>query len=241
MGLVFKGNFGELDLAIDGDKAFGSYQEGTLEGSYINGKFEGIWENKGLEGRVEFTIDNGKLNGTWKKGLEPGPMRGKWFGELIKDDTPSKSKNETINEWGIIHDIAVFYVFLGNLADGGAQEDAEWKEISERIQKWSVEVDNKRWGFPDNNPKSLGGFLDTIFDSLYMENGSAEKDPFIQVNESHSNLANYFNQGYIDCVDIKTFIDDLTAICTIRAIYMLQQQQLTFLKEQWSSVCSEIS
>lgn len=100
MGLIFKGNFGELDLVVEGEKAVGAYQEGTLEGSFIDDKFEGIWQNKGLEGRVEFTITDGKLKGTWKKGLEAGPMRGKWFGELAGDDTPadSPSDNQSLKE-----------------------------------------------------------------------------------------------------------------------------------------------
>jgi len=96
MGQRFKGNFGELEFVVEGEKAKGTYQEGTLSGTYIDGKFDGVWENKGLEGRVEFTIVDGHLNGSWKKGLDPGPMRGKWFGDLVGEDaTAAQPTSET--------------------------------------------------------------------------------------------------------------------------------------------------
>ncbi len=82
--MKFKGNFGELTLIINGTEATGTYQEnGTLKGQFVNNTFTGQWENKGMEGLVEFTITDGKLVGNWKKGLEAGPMKGKWEGELI--------------------------------------------------------------------------------------------------------------------------------------------------------------
>ncbi len=82
--MKFKGNFGELTLNINGTEATGTYQEnGTLKGEFVNNTFKGQWENKGIEGLVEFTIRDGKLEGNWKKGLEAGPMKGKWEGELI--------------------------------------------------------------------------------------------------------------------------------------------------------------
>ena len=82
--MKFKGNFGELTLNINGTAATGTYQEnGTLKGEFINNTFKGQWENKDLEGLVEFTITNDKLEGNWKKGLEPGPMKGKWEGKLL--------------------------------------------------------------------------------------------------------------------------------------------------------------
>ena len=80
----FEGNFGEMTLNIDGKKATGTYQkEGTLIGTFENETFEGQWKNKGLEGLVEFIVKDECLNGTWKKGLEPGIMKGKWFGEEL--------------------------------------------------------------------------------------------------------------------------------------------------------------
>ena len=62
----------------------GQYQDGgMLEGYFIDGEFKGEWRNKGMEGLVQFTVVNGQLNGAWKKGLDNGPMKGKWKGDLI--------------------------------------------------------------------------------------------------------------------------------------------------------------
>ena len=85
--MKFKGNFGELTLNINGTEATGNYQEnGILKGEFINNTFKGQWKNKGMEGLVSFTIMDDKLEGNWKKGLEPGPMKGKWEGKLYYDD-----------------------------------------------------------------------------------------------------------------------------------------------------------
>ena len=83
----FKGNFGELELSIEGNVANGKYQEnGTLSGEYTDNVFKGVWHNKGLSGLIEFSIIDGKLDGRWKKGIEPGPMKSKWEGNLIEEE-----------------------------------------------------------------------------------------------------------------------------------------------------------
>lgn len=85
--MKFKGNFGELELSIDGHVATGKYQEnGTLSGEYTDNIFKGLWHNKGLSGLIEFSIIDGKLDGRWKKGIEPGPMKSKWEGNLIEEE-----------------------------------------------------------------------------------------------------------------------------------------------------------
>ena len=95
-----KGNFGELLLNVNGTKATGTFQEnGTLKGAFINNIFKGYWKNKGMEGLIEFTITGDKLEGNWKKGLEPGSMKGKWEGELnAVDDTKQNSTNGIVKK-----------------------------------------------------------------------------------------------------------------------------------------------
>jgi uncharacterized tellurite resistance protein B-like protein len=81
--MKFKGNFGELTLNINGTETTGNYQEnGTLKGEFVNNTFKGQWKNKGMEGLIEFIITGDTLEGNWKKGLDPGPMKGKWEGKL---------------------------------------------------------------------------------------------------------------------------------------------------------------
>lgn len=83
--LKFEGNFGVINLTVESDGyAMGQYQDGgMLEGDFINGEFIGEWRNKGMQGLVKFTVVDGQLNGNWKKGLDKGPMKGKWKGALI--------------------------------------------------------------------------------------------------------------------------------------------------------------
>ena len=96
MNYTFKGNFGTLELVVDDNgNANGTFQKnGTLKGAFINNTFKGQWENKGMEGLIEFTITGDKLEGNWKKGLEPGSMRGKWEGEIIDDEMSPNSEHE---------------------------------------------------------------------------------------------------------------------------------------------------
>jgi hypothetical protein len=95
--MKFKGNFGELILVINGTSATGTYQEnGQISGQYVNNTFKGKWSNKGLEGLVEFTVSGTNLDGFWKKGLEAGPMKGKWTGTLVNVESGSTEASQTI-------------------------------------------------------------------------------------------------------------------------------------------------
>jgi len=93
----FKGNFGILELSIDGKNVTGVYQkDGELSGELIDNIFKGKWKNKGFEGLVEFTIIDNELTGSWKKGMESGPMKGKWHGKLIEDDDTISAEKKIV-------------------------------------------------------------------------------------------------------------------------------------------------
>ena len=124
--MKFKGNFGELELSIDGHVATGIYQEnGTLSGEYTDNNFKGVWHNKGLSGLIEFSIIDGKLDGRWKKGIEPGPMKSKWEGNMIITDKSEKiviqndSKNISSKEANMLkHGIHIYIDENGYIYDG---------------------------------------------------------------------------------------------------------------------------
>ncbi len=81
------GNFGELTINISGNKLTGTYgQEGTIEGSFIDNQFKGTWSNKGQSGLLNFTLNDDKLEGTYKQGLDEGPMKGKWKGSAVSEN-----------------------------------------------------------------------------------------------------------------------------------------------------------
>jgi hypothetical protein len=122
--MKFKGNFGELTLNINGTEATATYQEnGTLKGEYINNTFKGQWKNKGLEGLVEFTITDNKLEENWKKGLEPGPMKGKWEGKLVNSISSNENDQSTENteDWDI--DSVTIREILFTNCDGVSGQD----------------------------------------------------------------------------------------------------------------------
>ena len=87
---TYQGNFGELVLSVEANgQANGTYQDGgSLSGVLTGGEFKGTWKNKGMEGLLEFTLSESSLNGNWKKGMEAGPMRGKWEGALVAGTWP---------------------------------------------------------------------------------------------------------------------------------------------------------
>lgn len=242
--LKFKGNFGTLILSVSEHNASGVYQNGgELSGEFINNSFKGEWRNKGMEGLVQFTVIDGQLNGTWKKGLEKGPMKGKWQGTLIDVpmDTPLQQiKEETTNEWNIIYDIFCFYTFFANLANDGAQE-VENNFVQTEIKKWKFEINGVKFGLDFCNPQNFISLADSVFDALYMVGESPNKDPFIQLNKSHSNLAGYFNQGVLNCGIISTLWSSIIKLCKLRGITEWQEQQLRWYLEQWSSVCSNLT
>ena len=237
--ISFNGNMGKLTLKIKGTEASGTYQEnGTLNGYFLNNTFKGHWKNKGMEGLVQFTILENKLEGTWKKGLEAGPMKGKWEGVLINDaDNDAKSKDEH-NQWNIIYDIFTFYTFFSNLADGGMKE-IESQFIINDIQKWEFQIDGVKFGLKFGNPSSFTEMSNSVFNALYVDDNSISKDPFIQMDLSHSNIARYFNEDILDCISITTFFASILKLCGLRGITENQNNQLRWYVEQWIEVCPE--
>ena len=94
MKLTFKGNFGTLEMIVDSKgNAIGNYQKSaTIAGKYIDQNFSGVWSNKGMSGLVKFTVNDGALEGNWKKGTDEGPMKGNWTGKLLTDDPAPNPK-----------------------------------------------------------------------------------------------------------------------------------------------------
>ena len=239
--LKFEGNFGTINLTVESDGyAMGQYQDGgILEGDFIDGEFKGEWRNKGMEGLVQFTVLDGQLNGSWKKGLDKGPMRGKWEGTLI-DEAKDTTEEESTVEWNIIHDIFSFYTFFANLANEGSQE-VENNFVQSEIKKWQFEINSVKYGMDNGNPQNFISLADSVFNALYMLGDSPNKDPFIQLNESHSNLAGYFNKGILNCSMISTLWSSMIKLCQLRGVTEWQDQQLRWYLEQWSSVCPDLS
>ena len=100
MNLIFKGNFGTLEMIVDSKgNAIGNYQKSaTIAGKYIDQNFSGVWSNKGMSGLVKFTVNDRALEGNWKKGTDEGPMKGNWTGKLLTDDPAPNPKSPVKKE-----------------------------------------------------------------------------------------------------------------------------------------------
>ena len=123
--MKFKGNFGALNLTVESDgNAIGQYQNGgTLEGKFKDDEFIGEWRNKDMEGLVNFTVADGKLNGSWKKGLDKGAMRGKWEGEQIGVQSQEDVKKNEMKK----KDLVIFgYDMIGDSNPWDAPEVELW-------------------------------------------------------------------------------------------------------------------
>jgi hypothetical protein len=107
--MKFHGNFGELILEINGMEASGNYQKnGRFFGKFIDNTFKGQWKNNNMEGLLEFTVLDNKLEGRWKKGLDSGPMNGKWKGKLVSDSIECKENFTENNTFSVKNPIIEF-------------------------------------------------------------------------------------------------------------------------------------
>lgn len=82
--IVFtEGNKGTVNALynITGNKSEGKIN-GTLDGNVLKGTFH----VDAAAGLIEFTFAKDGFEAKWKQGIEPGPMRGKWSGNLNNPD-----------------------------------------------------------------------------------------------------------------------------------------------------------
>ena len=81
------------EYEIKGNKSKGTFN-GTLERNILNGTFL----VDGVAGLMEFTFSENGFEAKWKKGIEPGPMKGEWKGDLDSENESTiikKSKEKT--------------------------------------------------------------------------------------------------------------------------------------------------
>lgn len=63
----------------------GNKSKGTFNGTLENNSLKGTFFVDGVAGLMEFTFSEKGFEAKWKKGIEPGPMRGEWKGTLSID------------------------------------------------------------------------------------------------------------------------------------------------------------
>jgi len=148
--------------------------------------------------------------------------------------TTSTSKEEALSDdWNIIHDLGVFYMYFANLSDhpdGDLKKD-ELDYILKVYPKWAFNFDNVKYGFGNKNPSNLQETWDFIFSKMY-DNG----DPMPSVNQSHKNLIDYINKGLFTVRNLDTFLQTLYDLCMADNIMTEgQKHQLTYYCEFFKS------
>jgi len=91
--IVFsEGNNGTVNAlyTISGNKSEGKIN-GTLDGNILKGTFH----VDAAAGLIEFTFSEDGFEAKWKQGIEPGPMRGKWEGNIGVDYSSEKQEENT--------------------------------------------------------------------------------------------------------------------------------------------------
>ena len=77
----------------------GNKSKGTFNGTLENNSLKGTFFVDGVAGLMEFTFSENGFEAKWKKGIEPGPMRGEWKGTLSIDaqiTTPVKPQEKVV-------------------------------------------------------------------------------------------------------------------------------------------------
>jgi hypothetical protein len=71
----------------------GTHNEGTMTGFLEGNVFTGTFHNTKVNasGLIEITFHESGFDAKWKNGMEPGPMRGKWVGDLMEVSGESDS------------------------------------------------------------------------------------------------------------------------------------------------------
>ena len=159
-----------------------------------------------------------------------------------EDNTSSSVDDSSEQEWTIIHDIGVFYIFFGNLAEV-PMDVPEQDFIDTMLPRWNFGIDGINYGFNNGNPSDLNKTMSDIFIYLYGEDG--KEDPSDKVGKSHKNLVMYFKDGKgnegsgsFTLINLQTFLNTLYNLCQagMSAISSAQKDQLTVCCKHWQSV-----
>jgi hypothetical protein len=81
----------------------GTYRDGTLSGTLEGNVLNATFHNKkaNASGLMEITFTENGFTAKWKKGIEPGPMKGKWEGILNIDKVSAKVEENVIQDFNI--------------------------------------------------------------------------------------------------------------------------------------------
>jgi hypothetical protein len=222
-----------------GDITFSEGKKGTINASYtlidkqskgvINGTLEGqllkgTWHIDNTEGLIEITFHESGFEAKWKNGMEPGPMRGKWYGELLNNGTNNiDSQNNSTLEY-------IKYV-KSNSYLSSAYEDVI-DSTTDFVEDFSLEFDENFFGELHNKLEVVVFHFDNSEDSIEERNGSERFSVYYDFNNNcvYKQFPNEVN-------DYKCFLD--TKHAAIPSFYEDSQEffgdyEMSDLNEKWN-------
>lgn len=156
-----------------------------------------------------------------------------------KEASKSLISNQDIKkeDWTIVNDIAVLFVYIGNLATNGAQ-DKEWKSISTSTSFWAQHFNGDDFLKEFTKTENLEIFFDDIYNKLYLSEDNENVDPILQVNKSFFNILSQLNLGGLNCFEIENIFDNMISIASQSEINENQSSVLFSLSQHLSDTCN---
>lgn len=120
------------------DSITGTHKDGTftgfIEGNVLKGTFHNTKVN--ASGLIEVTFHESGFDAKWKNGMEPGPMRGKWVGEINVNSKQSFAND--VNE-KVVLEIYLRYDYPQEEINSFEIELIDFSESIENLEKINFE------------------------------------------------------------------------------------------------------
>jgi len=91
----------------------GNKGKGIINGNLENEVLKGTFHEDTSAGLIEFTFTEDGFEAKWKQGIEPGPMRGKWEGNIGVDSSSELHEENTNENFNVVF----VHVNLGEFSD----------------------------------------------------------------------------------------------------------------------------
>ena len=204
----------------------GAHNEGTMTGFLEGNVFTGTFHNTKVNatGLIEITFHESGFDAKWKNGMEPGPMRGKWVGELLNN-----SINNIVSQSNSTFDF-IKYV-KSNYHLSSAYEDGI-DSTTDFVEDFSLEFDDKFFGELHNDLGVVVFHFDNSEDSIEERNGS---ERFSVYYDFYNNCV--YKQFPNEINDFKCFLD--TNHAAIPSFYEDSEEfygdyQMSDLNDNWN-------
>ena len=204
----------------------GTHNDGTMTGFQERNVFKGTFHNTKVNatGLMEITFHESGFDAKWKNGMEPGPMRGNWVGELLNNSTNIiDSQNNSTLEF-------IKYIRSNSYLSSAYEDIID--STTDFVEDFSLEFDEKFFGELHNELEVVVFHFDNSEDSIEERNGS---ERFSVYYDFYNNCV--YKQFPNEVNDFKCFLD--TKHAAIPSFYEDSQEfygdyQMSDLNDNWN-------